>query len=219
MKTVTRAIVLVGVFGVLLYGAYALNRIVVSYKKLQQLNQEIQQDLTEKATSLDRLTSKEKFYEDIVVSQQNEIKAKADAKKAHVDFIQGELKCLADNVYREAAYEPADGQLAVATVIMNRVADPGYPKTVCGVTYERHVSAKNGKIVCQFSWTCKPRIEIHPSVYRSIMEMVRAVYFKHVRSDEAATATLYHADYIQAPDWATDGNKLAQIGHHIFYGN
>lgn len=207
-------------FGCLaIYAVYSTVKVLDQHHKYLQEQRQHQLDLSDKDGKISELMRKEKFYENIVMTQQNEIKAKAEAKKAHADFVVAELKCLADNTYAEAAFEPEDGQLAVATVVMNRVVDPQYPKTVCGVVYERHLNKVNNKIVCQFSWTCKPRHQMATTVYKSIMVMVRGVYFKHVRSDEVADATLYHADYIQTPNWATDETKLAQIGHHIFYSH
>jgi len=197
-----------------LYALYTTIRLLQRY---QQAEQQLEMRLSDKDDKLSKLQSREKFYEDIVMAQQNELKAKADAKRAKADFVAAELKCLADNTYAEAAFEPENGQLAVATVVMNRVVDPQYPKTVCGVVYERHLNKVNNKIVCQFSWTCKVRPRMATTVYKSIMAMVKGVYFKHVRSEDVANATLYHADYIQFPNWATDESKLAQIGHHIFY--
>jgi spore germination cell wall hydrolase CwlJ-like protein len=205
--------------GVLIYALYQTYLTVKWWHNFHQQHQQMEQTITDQSGKITELERKEKFYEDIVVTQQNEIAAKAAAKKAKADFVASELRCLADNTYAEAGFEPADGQLAVATVVMNRVVDPQYPKTVCGVVYERHLNKMNNKIVCQFSWTCKPRHRMATAVYKSIMEMVKGVYFKHVRSDEVADATLYHADYIQTPNWATDETKLAQIGHHIFYSH
>lgn len=141
-------------------------------------------------------------------------KAEGVARSA---FIHEEVTCLADNIYREAAYEPEDGQLAVATVTMNRVADPYYPKTICGVVYERHIKKDSDKIVCMFSWTCKPKVAVHPSIYRSIMQLARAVYFKKERSGEVGDALLYHAVYIKYPNWADQNNLVATIGQHMFY--
>ena len=43
------------------------------------------------------------------------------------------LICLASNVYHEAKNQSIDGQIAVAEVVMNRVADTRYPNTVCEV--------------------------------------------------------------------------------------
>ncbi|MFD2135651.1 cell wall hydrolase [Novosphingobium resinovorum] len=46
------------------------------------------------------------------------------------------LQCMTAAIYYEAASEPDAGQRAVAQVVLNRMAHPAYPKTVCGVVYE-----------------------------------------------------------------------------------
>jgi spore germination cell wall hydrolase CwlJ-like protein len=179
--------------------------------------------LGSKDKAIDELKISLNVYKDVEREQraeaeakQLELERKLEAKKTRADFIQNEVKCLADNIYHEAAYEPEKGQLAVATVTMNRVANAGYPKTVCGVVYERHLKKSNDKIVCMFSWTCKPRVMVHPTIYKQIMDMARGVYFKHDRLDEVADAVLYHAVYVH-PNWGTDDTLVAQIGLHMFY--
>ena len=47
-----------------------------------------------------------------------------------------EENCLARAIYFEARSESELGQLAVAKVILNRVKDPEYPNTICGVVYQ-----------------------------------------------------------------------------------
>src|SRR4051794_40469525 len=44
-----------------------------------------------------------------------------------------EQLCLAKAVYFESRGEKLEGQLAVAEVVLNRVASPEYPDTICGV--------------------------------------------------------------------------------------
>ena len=51
-----------------------------------------------------------------------------------------ELTCLAQNIYFEARSEPLEGKLAVAHVVMNRVASRYFPDTVCGVVQDGTVS-------------------------------------------------------------------------------
>lgn len=46
------------------------------------------------------------------------------------------VRCLTQAIYYEAALEPTEGQEAVAQVILNRVRDPNYANTVCGVVFE-----------------------------------------------------------------------------------
>ena len=46
------------------------------------------------------------------------------------------LLCLSMNVFHEAKNQSVEGQIAVAEVVMNRVADTRYPNTVCEVVYQ-----------------------------------------------------------------------------------
>lgn len=46
--------------------------------------------------------------------------------------------CLARAMYFESNRSSDEGMLAVGTVVMNRVADKAYPKTVCGVVGQKN---------------------------------------------------------------------------------
>ena len=61
-----------------------------------------------------------------------------------------EIDCLAEAVYYEARSEDAKGQMAVAEVVMNRVKNPHFPKTVCGVVFQGQYRNTG----CQFTFTC-----------------------------------------------------------------
>ena len=61
-----------------------------------------------------------------------------------------EIKCLATAIYFEARGEGVRGQMAIAQVILNRVKNPAYPKTICGVVYQNAKSYHR----CQFSFAC-----------------------------------------------------------------
>ncbi len=58
------------------------------------------------------------------------------------------IDLLARVVRAEAEAEPYEGKVAVAAVLLNRVADPRFPKTLEGVIYEPHAfeSVSNGRI-------------------------------------------------------------------------
>jgi N-acetylmuramoyl-L-alanine amidase len=51
-------------------------------------------------------------------------------------YSSGDLNLIARAVYGEARGEPYTGQVAVAAVILNRVRDSRFPKTVAGVVYQ-----------------------------------------------------------------------------------
>jgi len=68
-------------------------------------------------------------------------------------------QCLTAAIYYEAASESEAGQRAVAQVVLNRVAHPAYPNTVCGVVYEGSERSTG----CQFSFTCDGSLARRPS--------------------------------------------------------
>jgi spore germination cell wall hydrolase CwlJ-like protein len=123
------------------------------------------------------------------------------------------LECLAQAVYYEAATEGADGQRAVAQIVLNRMRHPGYPASVCGVVYQGSERATG----CQFSFTCDGSLARIPSAWawKQAHEIARAALRGAVYAP-VGHATHYHADYV-LPYWADSLDKMVQIGRHIFY--
>ena len=122
-------------------------------------------------------------------------------------------RCLAQAIYYEAALEPTEGQEAVAQVVLNRVRDPNYASTICGVVFEGAERTTG----CQFSFTCDGSLAHAP--VRWAWDRAQRVADRALAGHVAArvgTATHYHADYVR-PWWAPTLNKLTQIGAHIFY--
>jgi spore germination cell wall hydrolase CwlJ-like protein len=122
-------------------------------------------------------------------------------------------RCLTQAIYYEAALEPTEGQEAVAQVILNRVRDPNYANTVCGVVFEGAERTTG----CQFSFTCDGSLSQGP--VRWAWDRARVVADRALAGHVATrvgTATHYHADYVH-PWWAPTLSKLTQIGAHIFY--
>lgn len=123
------------------------------------------------------------------------------------------LDCLTAAIYYEAASEAADGQAAVAQVVINRMRHPAFPKTVCGVVFEGSERATG----CQFSFTCDGSLGRTPSVLG--WARARAVAASALNGSVAAhvgMATHYHADWV-VPYWAETLVKLRPVGAHIFY--
>ena len=127
-----------------------------------------------------------------------------------------QLKCLTRNIYYEAAHEPFEGKVAVAQVTLNRVPNPGFEDTVCGVVYEKNVFYK--RVVCQFSWYClgkaKKQDPVHLATWKESEEVAKKVLLENFRLPGLTMAIYYHADYIN-PRWTYP--KITQIGRHIFY--
>lgn len=124
------------------------------------------------------------------------------------------IRCMAEAISYEAGHEPENGQMAVAQVILNRLASPAFPKTVCGVVYQ----GSERRTGCQFTFTCdgsmarwKPGA-LWPAAVRIATLAVDGDLLPTV-----GDALNYHADYVQ-PAWAAHLVRVAKIGAHIFYG-
>jgi hypothetical protein len=122
-------------------------------------------------------------------------------------------ECLAQAVWYEAASESEAGQRAVAQVVLNRVAHPSWPNSVCGVVYQGSERSTG----CQFTFTCDGSLARRPSG----MSWARAQRI----ADEALSgsvyapvglATHYHTLWVN-PYWASSLDHIGTIGAHRFY--
>ena len=127
-----------------------------------------------------------------------------------------EENCLARAVYFEARSETELGQLAVAKVILNRVKDPDYPKTICGVVYQGSGSRNS----CQFSFACDglPDDVKSASAWSNAKRVAQKALSGDSQVAAIGSATNYHADYVR-PKWAKSMKRLIKIGRHIFYSD
>lgn len=129
-------------------------------------------------------------------------------------FSANEQKCLAEGIYFESRGEPLKGQAAVAQVILNRVRNPAYPGSICGVVYQN----KQWRNRCQFSFACdniRDRI-FAKSDWKMAYEVALAVTAGKIWLNEVGSATHYHATYVR-PNWARTMKRVGRIGLHIFY--
>ena len=151
----------------------------------------------------------------------------AAVEKFTAAYLADESYCLAENVYHEARNQPKVGQMAVMSVTLNRVNDPRYPNTICGVTKQgpTRPSWKDETVMipikhkCQFSWYCDGKsdrindMETFNSIYLFTTGLVDGTI---KLLDVTDGATHYHADYVE-PDWAKTKTKTIEIEDHIFY--
>jgi len=123
------------------------------------------------------------------------------------------LQCLSSAVYYEAGNQDADGERAVAQVVLNRVRHPAFPASVCGVVYEGSTRTTG----CQFTFTCDGSLYRQPDAdgWRRASEVAKAALAGYVYAP-VGYATHYHADYV-VPYWASTLAKSAIVGAHIFY--
>ena len=117
-----------------------------------------------------------------------------------------ELHCLAGAVYFESRSEPLAGQLAVAYVVIGRVASERFPSTLCSVVYQKKQFGfvRSGRI---------PKINTQSSLWTkalTIAQIAREERWKNT----APGALFFHAHHV-SPRWKKA--KIAHIGNHIFY--
>ncbi|WP_416832044.1 MAG: cell wall hydrolase [Erythrobacter sp.] len=125
------------------------------------------------------------------------------------------LECLAQAVWYEAASESEAGQRAVAQVVLNRVAHPNWPGSVCGVVYQGSERSTG----CQFTFTCdgslsrKARGASWDRARRIASEALSGSVYA-----PAGHATHYHTLWVN-PYWAATLDHVGTIGAHRFYRN
>ncbi len=122
-------------------------------------------------------------------------------------------RCLSEALYFEARGETVKGQIAVAEVILNRVASSRFPDTVCGVINQ----GTGRKYACQFTYTCDGRPEhvSEPAAYVRVGKIARMMLNGAPRSLSGG-ATFYHTTAVN-PRWASKFRRTARHGVHLFY--
>ena len=133
---------------------------------------------------------------------------------ANVD--DADRECLARAVYFEARGEPIGGQIAVAQVVLNRVASRRWPATICRVVnqgFER--GAK-----CQFSFACwaSSRRALNGELWEHARWIAEEVLAGNAWLDEMGAATHYHRHDLR-PVWRLNLDVIGQVGAHIFYAD
>ena len=94
-------------------------------------------------------------------------------------YTQDDLFLMARVIESEAGGEPFEGQLAVATVIMNRVASPLFPDILCDVLLQEYQFARPAKTV---SHSCFNAALFALNGYRALPQNVDM--FQRAKTDE-----------------------------------
>lgn len=120
--------------------------------------------------------------------------------------------CLAAAIYYEAG-DDAAGEQAVAQVIINRLRNPAFPKSICGVVFQ----GSERKTGCQFTFSCDGSLSRSPppSAWTRAREIAGSA-LSGVVARSVGLATYYHADWV-VPYWRDSLDKVAILKGHIFY--
>jgi len=118
--------------------------------------------------------------------------------------------CLAEALYFEARGTGEIGRRAVGEVILNRVTDPRFPSTVCGVVDQRY----NGS--CQFSYRCNGSLTYNePQALANANTTAQTLLAK--RGEDITNGALYFHGSSMAPGWFGTLIRLGTFGGNIFY--
>lgn len=123
-------------------------------------------------------------------------------------FTQEDLYWLARIIYAESRGEPFEGQVAVGAVILNRLDNPAYPKTIKDIIFQKW----DGKYY-QFSPVADGSIWLEPN----------SVAFEAARQAMWGYDPSYGALYFYEPakstnKWIFTRPVITKIGRHIFTG-
>ncbi|OCL26170.1 cell wall hydrolase [Orenia metallireducens] len=121
-----------------------------------------------------------------------------------MDYTDDELTWLARAVHAEARGEPFEGQVAVASVILNRVRSTKFPNTIYSVIHQKN----------QFSSVDDGQIYLPPneSSYNAAIEAFRG-------NDPTDGALYFYNPKTANPigrAWLETREKTVQIGNHVF---
>jgi spore germination cell wall hydrolase CwlJ-like protein len=118
-----------------------------------------------------------------------------------IDLPPAEVRCLEAAIHHEAKGESFAGKLAVGNVVLNRVAAPDFPKSVCAVVKQKK----------QFSWYQGNEAKLNTAVSADTKNAAR----KALASKRNGTL-FFHATYVM-PAWSRKLHRQFTIGKHTFY--
>jgi len=120
--------------------------------------------------------------------------------------------CLSRTIYWESKGEEAASMEAVANVVMNRLGQEGFPKTICEVVTEGREQG-----ACQFSWWCDGRADDaeDEKSYAIAKEIARKALNKQLTDRTGGALYFHHGDAATA--WSAEYVKTAAVGKFSFY--
>jgi N-acetylmuramoyl-L-alanine amidase len=118
------------------------------------------------------------------------------------------VRALALNMYHEAKGEGRKGMLAVGWVVLNRLADEAFPKSVEDIVYQG----------CQFAWVCDDRIDAPSghSTWSTAMRLAKEL-LTEPPADPTRGALWFNGAAVGHTTLGTRVAAATQIGNHLFY--
>lgn len=137
-------------------------------------------------------------------NQEDEVVQVFNYLDKQIYITQNDIHLMAKVVYAESNCEPFEGKIAVASVILNRLKYPEFPKTVDGVVKQKGAFScvKNGKI------------DVIPdeSSYKAVFQALKG-------EDPTERAIFFYNPKIATSKWMKniDKKNVKTIGNHVFF--
>lgn len=137
-------------------------------------------------------------------NQQDEVVQVFSYLDRKIYITQNDIHLMAKVVYAESNCEPFEGKVAVASVILNRLKYPEFPKTVEGVVKQKGA----------FSCVRNGDINVTPdeSSYKAVFQALKG-------EDPTERAVFFYNPKIATSNWMKNINKknVKTIGNHVFF--
>lgn len=137
-------------------------------------------------------------------NQQDEVVQVFNFNNKTIPITQGDIHLMAKVVYAESNCEPFEGKVAVASVILNRLKYPEFPKTVDGVVRQKGA----------FSCVRNGDINVVPdeSSYKAVLQALKG-------ADPTEKAVFFYNPKIATSPWMKNVGKehIKTIGNHVFF--
>lgn len=137
-------------------------------------------------------------------NQQDQVVQVFNCSDRKVYITQKDIHLMAQIVYAESNCEPFEGKVAVASVILNRLKYPEFPKTVEGVVKQRGA----------FSCVVNGNINVVPDevCYKAVFQALKG-------EDPTEKAVFFYNPKIATSQWMKNINKknVKTIGNHVFF--
>ena len=137
----------------------------------------------------------------VTLSRGGSASAAKAASASSANIVSADHRLLAKLVYAEARGEPYKGQVAVAAVVLNRVASSSFPNTISGVVYQRN------------AFTCVNNGSINNTPDSSC---IRAALDALNGWDPTGGCLYYYNPKTAVDDWIRTRTTKTVIGRHSF---
>ena len=132
------------------------------------------------------------------------------------DFQKKEMYWLAKGIYFESRGEAPAGQVKVGEVILNRMIDSRWPKTIEKGVRQGEKRRHRGQFC--FLFDGKPDKVVNLKAWQLAVDIAYMLYWRYTRGETGETcAHSYYAEYATNISYFSRLEREEQVGAHIFF--